>query len=123
DYRWALLDRRLMQQWLSTPAIWKYAAGTGRYLHRRAISGVVPDKVAWKPTKDMTLGDHEPPVQAAPDTDAALHPLLAELLDERRWREPADERGLPPANPLNLRPWRRAADINDWLTTRGPSGL
>lgn len=31
-----------MQQYLSTPSVWKYGEGTGRYLHRRAISGIVP---------------------------------------------------------------------------------
>jgi asparagine synthase (glutamine-hydrolysing) len=53
EYRWALLDRRLIQQYLHTPAVWKFGEGYGRYLHRRAIAGIVPDKVAWKRSKSM----------------------------------------------------------------------
>jgi asparagine synthase (glutamine-hydrolysing) len=56
DYRWPLWDVRLVQQYLSTPAIEKFGpGGMGRYLHRRAIHGVVPAKVAWKPSKDMGM--------------------------------------------------------------------
>lgn len=71
DYRWPLWDVRLVQQYLSTPAIEKFGpGGVGRYLHRRAIDGIVPNKVTWKPGKDM--GD---PVAGGPqnaDTRAAL---------------------------------------------------
>ncbi len=48
DYVWPMLDQRLVQQWLSTPAIWKIGdGGLPRYLHRSAIAGVSTDKVAW----------------------------------------------------------------------------
>lgn len=54
DYAWPLLDQRLIQQWLSTPTIWKVGeGGMNRFLHRSAVAGVCPDKVAWKPSKDM----------------------------------------------------------------------
>lgn len=54
DYRWPLWDVRLVQQYLSTPSIEKVGPrGIGRYLHRRAIDGIVPHRVAWKPSKDM----------------------------------------------------------------------
>ncbi len=54
DYCWPLWDVRLVQQYLSTPSIEKVGPkGMGRYLHRRAIDGVVPKRVAWKPSKDM----------------------------------------------------------------------
>jgi asparagine synthase (glutamine-hydrolysing) len=54
DYAWPLLDSRLIQQWLSTPSIWKVGDGRlGRYLHRSAVSGVCPDEVTWKQDKDM----------------------------------------------------------------------
>ncbi len=74
DYRWALLDRRLMQQYLSTPAVWKYAEGTGRYLHRRAISGIVPDKVAWKPGKSMAGAGDSPRAGRDPGPPAGRGP-------------------------------------------------
>lgn len=54
EYVWPLWDVRLVQQWLSTPAVWKVGPrGIGRYLHRSAISGVSADAVAWKRSKDM----------------------------------------------------------------------
>lgn len=54
DYVWPLLDQRLIQQWLSSPSIWKVGDGElGRYLHRRTVDGVCPESVAWKSDKDM----------------------------------------------------------------------
>ncbi|NRD90386.1 hypothetical protein C8024_14330 [Sphingopyxis sp. BSNA05] len=45
DYRWPLWDKRLVQQYLSTPIIERAGpGGIGRYLHRRAITGTVPDR-------------------------------------------------------------------------------
>jgi asparagine synthase (glutamine-hydrolysing) len=56
DYRWPLWDVRLVQHYLSTPAIEKFGPrGVSRYLHRRAIDEVVPAKVAWKLDKDMGM--------------------------------------------------------------------
>lgn len=54
EYRWPLLDQQLIQQYLHTPAIEKYGPDSmGRYLHRRAIEGVVPPMVQWRRSKDM----------------------------------------------------------------------
>ena len=53
DYRWPLLDTRLIQQYLHTPTIWKYGEGYGRYIHRCAVAGMVPRGVAWKQGKYM----------------------------------------------------------------------
>jgi asparagine synthase (glutamine-hydrolysing) len=54
DYRWPLWDVRLVQQYLSTPAIEKMGPhGIGRYLHRRAIADIVPAEVCWKQSKYM----------------------------------------------------------------------
>lgn len=53
EYRWPLLDVRLVKLFLSIPSSENYYRGMGRYLHRRAIDGVVPDLVAWKKSKDM----------------------------------------------------------------------
>lgn len=57
DYRWPLLDVRLVQQYLSTPSLEKRGPkGIGRYIHRRAISNLVPHHVSWKLNKDMGYG-------------------------------------------------------------------
>lgn len=86
DYRWPLWDVRLVQQYLSTPTIEKIGPkGIGRYLHRRAITGTVPHKVAWKPSKDMGYGaQHVKRQQAAiakPPVLMDLPPNIQDLLD------------------------------------------
>ncbi len=49
-------DRRLVQQWLSTPALWKIGdGGVTRYFHRSAVAGVCADKVTWKKNKNMSI--------------------------------------------------------------------
>lgn len=54
EYRWPLWNNALIQYYLSTPIIERLGpAGRTRYLHRRAIDGIVPNKVAWKKTKNM----------------------------------------------------------------------
>ena len=53
EYRWPLLDIRLVRLFLSIPSEENYYRGMGRYLHRRAIDGIVPKMVTWKQSKDM----------------------------------------------------------------------
>lgn len=53
EYRWPLLDVRLVKLFLRIPSQENYHRGMGRYLHRRAVAGVVPDLIAWKQSKDM----------------------------------------------------------------------
>ena len=87
DYRWPLLDVRLVKLWLSIPAKENYFRGMGRYLHRRAINGVVPDLVTWKKGKDMgNIVDGFHPGQKDMDTMSKtdLHPELARLIDVKK---------------------------------------
>ena len=94
DYRWPLLDARLVQQWLSTPSIEKANREHDRYLHRRAIDGVVVPKVAWSPVKEVgrpRLGGLSAPatipagiVDDARRQRAELHPIIDEVIDTRR---------------------------------------
>lgn len=95
EYRWPLLDAGLIQHYLSTPSIEKFGPrGIGRYLHRRAIDGVVPHEIAWKPSKDMGAplnGGHDlatPPrdLTTARRHAAHLHPTLAALIDRDKLR-------------------------------------
>lgn len=95
DYHWPLLDVRLIQQYLSTPAIEKADARIGRYLHRRAVEGVVPPKVQWKPSKDMGYGKvietmwgsslKNAAAQARRD-EACLHPAIEAMIDRAKFR-------------------------------------
>ncbi len=66
EYRWPLWDARLIQFYLSTPLSERLGPnGISRFLHRRAITGVVPDNIAWRPSKDMgsALVQNEPDAQ------------------------------------------------------------
>lgn len=133
EYCWPLLDVRLVQQYLSTPAIEKCGPkGMGRYLHRRAIDGIVPSRVAWKPTKDMgydrlmqernsTAGMQAVTKQARRQA-AHLHPALEELINPEKFRSQIDqvENG---ANSMYLCfSFRRNVDavrlLNHWLHGR-----
>nr|WP_319565117.1 asparagine synthase-related protein [uncultured Rhodoferax sp.] len=97
DYRWPLWDVRLVQQYLSTPSIEKVGPqGIGRYLHRRAIDGVVPQRVAWKPSKDMGYGNKIQELndtglikvaEQARQTEAHLHPALEAVIDRDKFRQ------------------------------------
>jgi asparagine synthase (glutamine-hydrolysing) len=91
EYRWPLWDVRLVQQYLSTPSIEKVGPkGIGRYLHRRAIDGIVPGPVAWKPSKNMgsRAALQQPRGNGQSDKadrlrvlEGELHPDLAQLID------------------------------------------
>lgn len=117
DYRWPLLDRRLMQQYLSTPTVEKWHQGMGRYLHRRAIEGIVPASVQWKPSKNMG----SPLSQEGSRLSRAMHhclttqphPTLARLIDIDRLNAAlnADEKVPGPAR----RTLSQAYMLNRWL--------
>ncbi|NCJ08057.1 hypothetical protein GS597_16385 [Synechococcales cyanobacterium C] len=97
DYCWPLWDVRLVQQYLSTPSLEKVGPqGIGRYLHRRAISGTVPQRVAWKPNKNMGYARAHQAMndigiqsiaERARGQAANLHPAVAELIDQNKWCE------------------------------------
>jgi len=53
EYSWPLLDVRLIKLFMSIPSKEHYFRGIGRYLHRRATAGVVPDLITWKKSKNM----------------------------------------------------------------------
>ena len=96
EYRWPLWDVRLVQQYLSTPSIEKMGPkGMGRYLHRRAIDGIVPKKVAWKPNKDMGNGQMQrgiiSKVKHARQLVGELHPALEELIDRNKFRQQIEQ--------------------------------
>ena len=97
DYRWPLLDRRLIQQYLSTPAIEKHSRLSSRYLHRRAVEDIVPKKVVWKSSKYM--GEHTKTYNDNHDTtihlkgildtltSASLHEILKPLVNEEKLQQ------------------------------------
>ncbi len=87
DYRWPLLDIRLVRLFLSIPSEENFYRGMGRYLHRRAIEGVVPKLVTWKQSKNMgaIMGHRHDEERHLLHLDlAGLHPALAEFIDTDR---------------------------------------
>ena len=89
EYRWPLLDVRLVRLFLSIPSEENYFRGMGRYLHRRAIDGVAPDLVTWKKGKDV--GNIMGPEHSGQDMDMVsitdLHPELIKLIDVKKLHE------------------------------------
>jgi len=84
EYRWPLLDIRLVRLFLSIPSQENYHRGMGRYLHRRAIDGIVPKMVTWKQSKDMgTRIDFQSSTadNSCPFPVAGLHPELTAYID------------------------------------------
>jgi asparagine synthase (glutamine-hydrolysing) len=100
EYRWPLLDIRLVKLFLSIPSEENYHRGMGRYLHRRAIQGVVPDLVTWKRSKDMGSAaaslQHMPAKPAKSSSpvkivNAELHPELLKLIDNKKFQRQLDD--------------------------------
>ena len=132
EYRYPLLDPRLIQQYLSTPAIEKACRNYGRYLHRRAVDGVVAPRVAWKHSKDMgpvispqrqvgpwSVATAEL-VREARRQRTALHPVLEEVLDvgrlDRQIAAAEDARLDPNAEFQFRRNCTHLRDLNHWLS-------
>lgn len=124
EYQWPLLDIDLIAQWLATPTNLKLRSGTGRYLHRRSVEGMLPDKVLWNPSKHMgnlirpTKTSH---LREATQLRADLHPMLAEVLDigqhvkQAQAIDAAPTRTVGPRWSVHRRTASAAQAINIWL--------
>lgn len=85
DYRYPMFDRALLQQYFSTPSIEKRHKDMGRYLHRRAMQGRVPERILWQRSKYMgaPIGGrlNGPPYE--PMAFGDLPDLLRSIIDEK----------------------------------------
>lgn len=80
DYRWPLLDVRLIQAFLSIPSSEKYHRGVGRYLHKRAIAEMVPKNIVEQNSKYMGERIAQSiPKQLGLNQD--LHPALQQIVN------------------------------------------
>ncbi|WP_234034965.1 asparagine synthetase B family protein [Aurantiacibacter sediminis] len=75
EYRWPLLDQQLVQTYLDTPSIEKSTGLTGRWLHRRATKGLVPDSINQQRSKSMG----SVPLQAIPSYGRSLGAFMEKL--------------------------------------------
>lgn len=72
EYRYPMLDARLIQVFLSTPTIEKRSPDTDRYLHRRAMQGYVPDGIRLRAAKNAGVPiETTAPAPALPPVHAA----------------------------------------------------
>lgn len=87
DYRWPLLDRALIAQYLATPSIEKRRRQMGRYLHRRAMQGRIPESIQWQVGKRMGqyIGGRPHIAPHQPMAFDALPDLLRSIIDEGRF--------------------------------------
>ena len=53
EYRYPLLDVRLMEFYMGVPSRLKRRGGYGRYLFRRAIESIVPHAIQWRNDKSI----------------------------------------------------------------------
>ena len=131
DYRWPLLDRRLMQQYLSTPSIEKNSRHADRYLHRRAVTDILPRKVAWKNKK--SVGERVRPYEGDGSPGSAyalpekvgifkLHPILEPLVDQEKFNEQVSylkkvlpEQSFDKKTFIPRRNYSTVCQLNDWL--------
>ncbi len=86
EYRWPLFDRQLIAQYLRTPAVEKRSRHLGRYLHRRACEGTIPEQILWKPGKDLGGFVNFDPERklAPPNVEVTAFPLIADLIDTQK---------------------------------------
>lgn len=90
DYRWPLMDKRLIELYLSIPQRESYRNGLGRKLYREAIKEYVPESVYQNPGKNMGGAIVTPQQfyikeQHIPLDD--LHDLLKEILDVESYKK------------------------------------
>jgi asparagine synthase (glutamine-hydrolysing) len=97
EYRWPLLDIRLIQFFLTVPAEYKLKNGLPRYLHRKAVQGSVPESLIWK---DKDMGGAIKPVgeqfESIINSDyfavdriifEKLSKELQQVIDEEKWQK------------------------------------
>ena len=51
EYRYPLLDKRLIEYYLAIPLRLKAREGIGRYIIRKAINGIIPKEIQWRNDK------------------------------------------------------------------------
>jgi len=122
DYRWPLLDVRLIAFFLAAPTWEKVGVGgVNRHLHRRAVADLLPDFVVWK---DKSMGRSMPVperwrvggVADGPDGSPLRHedlsPRLRTLVDPERFSRVMAEAAAWDAHLRAGAEWQ--SDRQDW---------
>ncbi len=94
EYRYPLLDIRLIEYYLSVPTRLKARNGIGRYLIRRSLEGIVPEKIQWRndksgatiPTVHMRMmNDSEQILEII--TRAKSNKLITQYIDVNKYEQ------------------------------------
>ena len=130
DYRWPLLDRRLIEVYLAAPSIEKWGNGMGRYLHRRACEGLIPPEIQWCPSKNVgkpykynrRVRQEAKLKLLLPIAEALItdpHPRVEKLVNWNKYREQVEQ---VKVNPFNKGAWfdfrtntRLLSTVDIWL--------
>jgi asparagine synthase (glutamine-hydrolysing) len=123
DYRWPLLDIRLIQFYLSIPPKLKYKAKINRYFHRQAMTGILPEFIQWREKNTGRM--HEMPCftdypEALSLLDQPQHKLLEKLMDrgllEKQLSELIANPKTNPDTPCRHLNFTKNYELNEWLT-------
>lgn len=89
EYRWPLLDIRLVRFFMSVPSEEHYFRGMSRFLHRRAVADIVPGSIAWKPSKNMGDISFTKQMQSIPEMFKLenLHPETTRWIDVQKLKQ------------------------------------
>jgi len=124
EYRWPLMDMRLLNLFLSIPADQKYGMnGISRYLHRRAIADEIPEQIAWK---EKSMGEPVRNLTESLNDNSSIHILnfsdldlrLQEIVSESRFQsfQSGFQATSYKISPMRMRRHlRKLEQINRWL--------
>ncbi len=82
DYRYPMLDRRLVEFSLGLPPQLYVRGGWGRYILRQALEGIVPPRVQWNKSKEETRRNVYRQTLERTWRRQLLRPLAAEVLSD-----------------------------------------
>jgi len=110
EYRWPLLDIRLVELFLSIPSEYKLRHGLPRYLHRKSIQGLVPEHLIWK-DKDMGSPLSPPNFKNLKEegfidmgsADIVRFPQeIKDVIDQKQWRKLLQQLGTLESGSVDL---------------------
>ena len=104
----------------------------GRYLHRQAVTDIVPHKICWKPSKymgkmiipyTMDTGQEARKTLEAYCTDTVLHDNLMPLVNQQQLQKATAYLKIPRAHDIQPKQWIAIRQcfalqkLNQWLHT------
>ncbi len=101
EYRYPLLDIRLLEYYLALPTRMKAQNGYGRYIYRMSLEGLLPPSLQWREDK---TGSAQPHVAQREEIDAdQLFALLWSIPKDHKIYQYADLSRLKPKQDIQLK--------------------